>query len=152
MKATAEALGMMTMMKDMGLEVSSAVVALDSAAALGVINRQGIGKIRHLDVGELWLQQRELKKEVSFRKVPGEKNAGDAMTKPVTREVFERHAAFMGYQWTTGRATTAARLHSLNGLFEGEQGWKTEVQEEEEESQWHVEYRLFRRSTTPSGL
>ncbi len=57
-KATAEALGLMSLMKDLGLEVESAVVALDSAAALGVIGRSGVGKIRHLDVGKLWLQQK----------------------------------------------------------------------------------------------
>eukprot|EP00972_Heterocapsa_arctica_P018778 2776435-Heterocapsa_arctica.AAC.1 len=45
---TAEALGMQSIMKD--LNVSATVnVGMDSSAALGLINQQGLGKARHIE-------------------------------------------------------------------------------------------------------
>ena len=45
---TAEALGMQSIMKDLG---SSATVnvGMDASAALGLISRQGLGKARHIE-------------------------------------------------------------------------------------------------------
>ncbi len=62
-KATTEAIGMMAVMQDLGI-TTRAVVAMDSSAALGMVGRQGIGKVRHLDVNKLWLQQKRLRDEV----------------------------------------------------------------------------------------
>ena len=42
------------------------VVALDSAAARGVLQRQGCGKIRHLEVKTLWVQQLVLEGKVKI--------------------------------------------------------------------------------------
>ena len=59
-KATAEGMGMLALMRDFGMK-TRAVVAMDASAALGIVGRQGLGQIRHLDVNKLWLQQRRLR-------------------------------------------------------------------------------------------
>ncbi len=48
-KAAAEGLGVLSLLRDFGLD-RRAVVATDSSAALGIANRQGVGRVRHLDV------------------------------------------------------------------------------------------------------
>ena len=45
--ASAEALGIVALMKDMGVDAIGEVYA-DSSAALGIAQRQGMGKVRHI--------------------------------------------------------------------------------------------------------
>ena len=48
---------MQSLARDMGLELSL-VVAVDSSAAVWMANRSGIGRVGHLDVKDLWVQER----------------------------------------------------------------------------------------------
>ena len=51
-----EALGRGAMIEDVGDKVESYLYD-DASAAIGVANREGLGRIRHLDTQSLWLQQ-----------------------------------------------------------------------------------------------
>ena len=53
----------------------------DSSAAIGICNRQGLGKLRHLDTHTLWIQQAVRLGRVDLRKVAGEVNPADLFTK-----------------------------------------------------------------------
>ena len=52
----------------------------DSTAALGIVAREGCGKVKHLAVKQLWLQERVAGKEVTVLKIPRASNTADAMT------------------------------------------------------------------------
>ena len=54
-KGAAQALGLMTLLADLGVEVQAAVHT-DASAAIGIVRRSGFGKLRHLNVRYLWLQ------------------------------------------------------------------------------------------------
>ena len=54
--ASAEGLGFMSLMGDFGYEATGEALG-DASAALGVINRRGLGRTRHIDTGLLWIQQ-----------------------------------------------------------------------------------------------
>ncbi len=41
---------------------------MDASAALGVLHRRGLGKIRHVDVGTRWLLEKPLKPLLEFQK------------------------------------------------------------------------------------
>ena len=56
-------------------------VHIDSSAAIGVVNRRGSGKLRHIRVGQLWIQEMAENGEVANNKVGGEQNIADLMTK-----------------------------------------------------------------------
>ena len=75
-----EALGMLSLMHDLGVEMTS-TLRLDASAALGILQRKGVGKIRHLDVGCLWLQEKEAREQIRLAKEPGETNPADIGTK-----------------------------------------------------------------------
>ena len=49
-------LGVKSMLEDFGNEVKYVVLFTDSTAAKGMAGRSGLGKVRHLDCGLLWLQ------------------------------------------------------------------------------------------------
>ena len=86
-------------------------VLVDASAALGVAQRQGIGKIRHLQTGALWLQEQELRKLLRLKKVNGSENCSDMMTKNVSREIIDRHSKAMSIEFRDGRAENAVHLH-----------------------------------------
>ncbi len=47
-------------------------------------NRQGIGKIRHLEVRYFWLQEMAKSGVIAVRKVNGVLNPADVLTKPMS--------------------------------------------------------------------
>ena len=59
----------------------SSRVFVDSSAALGVVGRRGNGKLRHVRVGQLWVQQLAEDGDVQFLKVSGVQNPADLCTK-----------------------------------------------------------------------
>ena len=96
-----EALGMTSLFKDFG-QVTKVALHMDASAALGVIQRKGVGKVRHLDVSTLWLQEQQLRQVIEFRKIHGLKNAADLVTKHVPRDVMVEHVEALGLEWRTG--------------------------------------------------
>ena len=41
----------------------------DASAALSIAKRQGAGKMRHINVKSLWLQEKEVQKELIYAKI-----------------------------------------------------------------------------------
>ena len=56
-KATAEGLGMKSVLSDFDHPVSVEIHS-DTTPAIGIYNRQGLGRVSHLASVDLWLQQR----------------------------------------------------------------------------------------------
>jgi hypothetical protein len=109
-KGVCEALGVASLLRDLGVE-QSIRLHTDAAAALGIIARKGVGKVRHLDTSVLWLQQKELQKAVEFLKVAGVENPSDMMTKHIAEALVVKFLAKMGMQFEKGRAAIAAKVH-----------------------------------------
>ena len=83
-KTTTEAIGIAQMASGLGKELEIEIF-VDSSAALGVVARKGCGKLRHVRVGQLWIQQLAEDAEVIYRKNHGESNPADLFTKHLTR-------------------------------------------------------------------
>ena len=79
----------------------------DSAAAIGICRRSCIGRVRHLAVGQLWVQEGLRRRDFTLFKVQGDRNPADILTKCVPREVLDRHLSKLGLHRTDGRAATA---------------------------------------------
>ena len=56
-KGGSNSLGMRALMNDLGVDVKLKLKS-DASAAIGIASRRGLGKIRHLEVSQLWLQQK----------------------------------------------------------------------------------------------
>ncbi len=103
-----EVLGLQSVARDLGVEVTPEVHA-DSSAAIGICNRSGIGKVRHLAVAQLWVQDLVRSKACRLFKVLGTENPADLMTKPLARAEIDGHLGRLGLRRATGRAETAPR-------------------------------------------
>ena len=81
-KGAAEGMGVIAILADFGVE-AKLVLRSDATAALGIAARQGLGRLRHIVVADLWIQQRLKAKDFQAVKVDGQINCGDLMTKPL---------------------------------------------------------------------
>ena len=88
-KAAAEAIGITQMAAGLGTSITSEVY-VDSSAALAVVNRKGCGKLRHVRVGQLWVQQLAEEEEVRFNKIWVEENPADLSTKYLARTKIDQ--------------------------------------------------------------
>ena len=60
-------------------------------------------KVRHLEVAQLWLQEKVASGEITVEKVNGGENWADALTKYVGREDLENHLRSSKQTITDGR-------------------------------------------------
>ena len=110
-KATAEAIGVARMAHDWG-EESTLIVHVDSSAAIGMVSLRGSGKLRHIKVGHLWIQEMAEEGEVQVRKVLGDSNPADLMTKHLQEKKVVQFMAHMNCTHLQGRASTGLELSS----------------------------------------
>ena len=79
-KAAAEGLGIRALLQDFGFDARLELHS-DATAAIGMCKRLGLGRVRHLAVADLWLQQRVKSGELTLHKVLGKENPADILTK-----------------------------------------------------------------------
>jgi hypothetical protein len=78
----------------------------DSASALKVTARRGAGRMRHLHVKELWIQEAVRDHRLKVFYVPGQANIADVLTKPLPRERFEHLTDILGVRGPSSLART----------------------------------------------
>ena len=106
-RGAGQGLGYQALLRDFGVSASLRVWT-DSSAAIGICNRQGLGKLRHLDTHTLWIQQAVRLGRVDLRKVAGEVNPADLFTKhSLSRQRLEQLVELHGCKYIGGRASTA---------------------------------------------
>ena len=68
--------GLPSLASELGFGTLSSVLKLgtDSSAATSFVGRRGLGKIRHLQMPDLWLQKEVAEGRVEVSKVKGEEN------------------------------------------------------------------------------
>jgi hypothetical protein len=101
-KCSSEVLGFKSIIQDMDRQFGAILYSVASAA-LGVIQRQGLGKLRHIDCSYLFVQALNAEKVVQFAKVAGQENPSDIGTKGLSAELINRHITFVNGQFRSGR-------------------------------------------------
>ena len=89
-KGSSVGLGMQSVLRDLGHDVKI-VVCTDASAAKGIASRRGLGKVRHIEVNQLWVQERVASGDIELKKVDGSNNLADALTKHVPGDILSRH-------------------------------------------------------------
>ena len=102
-KTAAETIGILQMVEGLGREATGEVF-VDSSAALAIVNRKGCGKLRHVRVGQLWVQELAEEEEIKFRKVLGDDNPADLSTKYLTRIRMDKLTEMISLRDKDGKA------------------------------------------------
>ena len=110
LKGAVEGLGFQAFAEELGCEFEAPRVGSDSSAARGVASRHGLGKLKHLDLKFLWIQEAVRRGRIRIYKEVGEKNFSDLMTKHLGQAKMVELLAQGGFAFREGRAPGAPAL------------------------------------------
>ena len=155
--------GLHSLAKELGFVDLANVVKLgtDSSAAKSFVSRRGLGKMRHLEIRDLWLQQQVRDRLVEVSKVPGERNPANLMTKILPITDIRIRVADLGMELVEDAACIGAcKSKSLccvsvreresrmpDGLVDAERGAET-PREQARRSHNELRWRFHRAETT----
>ena len=72
-KGAAEGMGLQNVGRDLNTELSIHLYT-GSSAAMGMVARKGMGRVRHIEVGELWIQDAVKQRKTTVSNVKGDEN------------------------------------------------------------------------------
>ena len=73
-------------------------------------SRRGLGKVRHVEVSQLWVQEKVGSGEIELRKADGSMNLVDALTKHVDHECMSKHMSNTNQLVVEGRHALMPRV------------------------------------------
>ena len=94
------------MMRDMGISLS-AVLNTDASAARGIALRKGLGKVRHIEVAQLWVRDRVASESLVINNIGTGDNLTDVLTKYVDKRLMDKHTVRMRLHSESGRHVLA---------------------------------------------
>ena len=119
--AAQQAMGIESMAREQGVDLDAMELQVDANPAIGIIGRQGLGKVRHLGLSYLWLQAAVRCKQVVLRKVQSGDNMADIGSKVLVRDTIQRHMENSGMypirpvesgdSWSSGCAKGHRHIH-----------------------------------------
>merc|ERR1711873_40802 len=101
-KGAGNAMGITGVFQDVGIQCTI-ILYTDSSAAKGISSRRGWGKVRHIELSELWLQDRVNRGKIRVWKIRGEDNFGDSLTKHASAERIAQTMAETAQRVMPGR-------------------------------------------------
>ena len=86
-RGASQALRVKAMANDLGFP-ATLFLKTDASAAVGICRRRGLGRIRHLAVSDLWVQERVRTEDFHKKQIPGAENPADVLTKHLERPII----------------------------------------------------------------
>ena len=102
-------MGFKSLAKDLGVEVGIKIWT-DASAAIGICKRRGLGKIRHLETADLWIQDKVKTTEIHLGKVDGKLNPADMLTKHISGPEIITNLSRLQVIPEEGRASIAPHI------------------------------------------
>ena len=88
-------------------------VHVDSTAALRVIKRRDYGRMRHVRVGQQWIEEMDENEELKFQKLDGKVGPLDLFIKFVRKKTLDVLTPMMSCIFASGTAASSLKLRSL---------------------------------------
>ena len=90
-EAVTRAKGLVSLSHELGFEGLQSVIQLgtDSSAAKSFVYKRGLGRMRHVEIRDLWLQREVREGRLRVEKIPGVENPADLMTKVLSTNDIE---------------------------------------------------------------
>ena len=114
-RCATECIGVAQLARSWAMDLEAHIYA-DSSAALAICQRQGCGRLRHVRIGHLWVQERVSARDLVLHKVPGEVNPADVLTKGLTPGKLQPLMQRMSQFYADAEATSRVQLHTLGPI------------------------------------
>ena len=93
-KTASEGMDIQSVAKDLGI-LCGLNLHLDATARMRLFDRRRLGKAKHVDMQNLWIQEASKSGEVVTKKVGTSVNSADLMTKPLPKSKIEQLTKLM---------------------------------------------------------
>ena len=101
-KGASNGLGIVAMLADLNINLTTNLNT-DSSAAKGIASRRGLGKVRHIELCELWLQDQVARGKIVVNKIRGDDNFSDSLTKHSSIDRIAQSMLMTGHRHASGR-------------------------------------------------
>ena len=108
-KGCSQSMGIRSMLADMRFHVQIRLLA-DATTGKSLVSRRGLGRVRHIDVADLWIQSHVKSGDFDVIKMKNTYNSADMMTKHLCIEDMEKCVHQIGCTYAAGRAGLAPKL------------------------------------------
>ena len=117
-------------MRDLGLDTKIRLLT-DATTGKAIASRRGLGKVRHIDVSNLWVQEKVKDGEIELIKIKNDFNPSDILTKHLAEMPMLQCLESSSVQFAAGRHSLAPSFTktsevSLNNLYlcsNGKSSW-----------------------------
>ena len=82
-KSASMAIGLKSLLEDVHVSLSHIHIHSDASADIGIASRRGLVRVRHIEVADLWIQEKVASDLVKLVKVPGKADLAHALSKNV---------------------------------------------------------------------
>ena len=106
-----QGLGYQGLLRDMGIE-ATLEVHCDSSAARGIAKRRGLGKMRHIELQSLWVQEKLARGAFRLYRVQGTENPADLFTKHLAEKSVMSCLKLLACDLRAGRTDLAPGLRA----------------------------------------
>ena len=101
-------MGLISLAADFGVALKLRL-RIDSSASIGVCNRKGAGRIRHISTRTLWLQHHVARGAIEISKIDGAVNSADLGTKHLEGNKLGPLLRLVGMRIAIGRTAGAPK-------------------------------------------
>ena len=101
----------------------------DASAALGVIQRQGLGRLRHVDGNFLFVQSLVARWVVQYTKVLGSDILADMCSRGLNVELMTRHVSAVDGRYSAGRPTLCPEVFGIQDSVRSSSGTRNSVEQ-----------------------
>ena len=105
-KTASEGLGIPSVARDQGISCRLNL-HLDASATTSLVNRRGLGKAKHVDMQNLWIQEASKSGQFATKKVDTSVKLADLMTKPIPKARIEQLMSLVGYEFASAMTSAS---------------------------------------------
>ena len=111
-RSAATALGLQSLLVDLGVQLDIRIFT-DATTGKSIATRRGLGKVRHISVNELWIQEKVSTGIITIFKIKNKFNPADLLTKHLSKDEIAHIVDALGHQFTEGRNSEAPELATV---------------------------------------
>ena len=84
-------------LEDLGINVAIEI-EIDAKATLGMVSRQGLGKMKHVEVHDLWIQEAIKRGRLTVKKIPRAIKTADLLASPSEAEDIKKFMKELNFE------------------------------------------------------
>ena len=117
-RAGSSSMGYKSLLADLAVTGKKLRVKTDASVAKSMAARRGLGGVKHIEVNQLWLQEKVNTGAIEVEKVKGETNRADVLTKFKDGTALQQQLDWTDQRVSFGRHLLAPKLTKKDPLDE----------------------------------